>query len=130
MRKSAWFLAVLGFGVFIAAVSLPASDIREVDYPVQYQVMTTGKESKLAVDKKCTMTLVDKAKPEVAINVWKRGIGSCQTLDPNTVYRGRENDKKNEIEIVIPVGETKARIDTWQIIGTVDMKPKSDRPGA
>lgn len=130
MKKSSLALVLLGLAIATAAVSLRASDIREVDYPVQYQVMTTGKESKLAADKKCTMTLVDKAKPDVAINVWKKGVGSCQLLDPNTVYRGRENDKKNEIEIVIPVGDTKARIESWGIAGTVDLKPRTERPGA
>src|SRR5580704_18438978 len=105
---------VLSLAVFAPVVGR-ASDIKEADYPVQYEVMMTTKDSKLAVEKQCTMTLRDKAKPDVAINVWKKGIGSCELLDQGKVYRGRENDRKNEIEIIIPVGESKARIEAWQI---------------
>ena len=107
-----------------------ASDIKEADYPVQYEVMPAGKDGKPAADKKCTMTLQEKSKPDVAINVWKKGLGSCQLLDQGKVYRGRQNDKKNSIEIVIPVGETKARIETWEIIGIVDLKPRAERPSS
>jgi len=128
MKSGSWLF------LFCLSALLPASsrasDIKEADYPVQYEVTMAAKDSKLAVDKQCTMTLVDKAKPDTAINVWKKGFGSCQLLDQGKVYRGRENDKKNEIEIVIPVGETKARIETWQIGGTVDLKPRSERPSS
>ncbi len=120
---------VLSLAVFAPVVGR-ASDIKEADYPVQYEVMMTTKDSKLAVEKQCTMTLRDKAKPDVAINVWKKGIGSCELLDQGKVYRGRENDRKNEIEIIIPVGESKARIEAWQIGGTVDLKPRADRPSS
>jgi hypothetical protein len=123
---AALLLAVVLFGSILSR----ADDIKEADYPVQYEVTMTAKDSKGPVDKKCTMTLRDKSKPDVAINVWKKGVGSCQLLDSSMVYRGRQNDKKNQIEIVIPVGETKARIDTWQIIGTVDLTPRSERPGS
>lgn len=124
-----------GLAVLLSLFLLPfvpgttrASDIKEADYPIQYEVTAATKDSKLAVEKQCTMTLQDKAKPDIAINVYKKGIGSCQLLDQGKIYRGRPNARKNEIEIVIPVGDTKARIDTWQIVGTVDLKPKSDRP--
>jgi len=121
-------LALASFVLLNAAVPLWASDIKEADYPVQYEVMTTGKDSKLVVSKQCSMTLRDKAKPDTAINVWKKGIGSCQVLDSGKVYRGRENEKKNEIEIVIPISDSKARVEAWQIVGKIDLKPRGDRP--
>lgn len=122
------FLVLASFVVLNAALPLCATDIQEADYPVQYEVMMTGKDSKLVVDKQCTMTLRDKAKPDTAINVSRKGIGSCQVLDNGKVYKGRENTKKNEIEIVLPVGDKKARVEAWQIDGKVDLQPRADRP--
>lgn len=112
------------------SVASRADDIKEADYPVQYEVTMTAKDSKVPIEKKCAMTLRDKSKPDVEINVWKGGVGSCQLLVKGMVYRGRQNDKKNQIELVIPIGDTKAKIDTWQIIGTVELTPKSERPGS
>jgi hypothetical protein len=129
-RMTRSFAALLLPVVLFLSVPSRADDIKEADYPVQYEVVMTAKDGKLPVEKKCSMTLRDKSKPDVAINVWKKGVGSCQLLDSGMVYRGRQNDKKNQIEIVIPVGETKARIDAWQIIGTVNLKPQSERPGS
>ena len=122
------FLLLASFVLLSTAIPLCATDIKEADYPVQYEVMTATKDSKLKVDKQCAMTLRDKAKPDQAINVWKRGMGSCQVLEQGKVYRGRVNEKKNEIEIVLPVGDAKARVEVWQIVGTIDLKPRADRP--
>jgi hypothetical protein len=122
-------LALLLLVLPILSVPVRAGgEIKEADYPNQYEVTDTSKGSKVLVEKSCSMTLRDKAKPDVVINVSKKGYGSCQLLDNGKVYRGRLNDKKNEIEIVIPVGVTKARVEGWQITGTVDAKPRSDRP--
>jgi hypothetical protein len=102
---------------------LRADDIKEVDYPVQYEVMETTKSQTMVIQKVCSMTLRDKAKPNVAINVTRKGVGSCHIPDSGTVFHGRQNDKKNQIELVILVGEDKARIEAWQIVGTVQMTP-------
>jgi hypothetical protein len=122
-------LALLPVALSIAAVPMWANGtIKEADYPNQYEVVNANKTSKLMVEKSCTMTLRDKAKPNVAVNVFKKGYGSCQVLDSGKVYRGRENQKKNEIEIVIPEDKDKARVEEWQIIGTVDLTPSANRP--
>lgn len=122
------FLALVSFVLLNTAPPLRATDIKEADYPVQYEVMMTGKESKMVVNKQCTMTLRDKSKPDTAINVSRKGIGSCQVLEDGKVYKGRENTKKNEIEIVLPVGDSKARVEVWQIDGKIDLQPRADRP--
>lgn len=113
--------------VFAAA---RAADVKESDYPNQYEVLMSNKSSKLLVDKSCTMTLRDKAKPNVAINVAKNGYGSCETLANGKVYRGREDTKKNELELIVLTGDkkTKSHVESWRIIGTVDINPGSDRP--
>lgn len=126
--KTIWFAAVLCL-LPIFAVPVRAGDIKESDYPNQYEVINTNKTSKLVVSKSCSMTLRDKAKPNVAIDVAKNGYGSCQLLENGKVYRGRPNTKKNELELVITGDKKdKARVENWQIIGTVDINPGSDRP--
>ena len=85
--------------------------------------MSTSKTGKMAGEK-CSMTLRDQAQPKVALNVWRKGFGSCHVLDSGKVYRGRQNQKKNEIELVILVGQDKARVEDWQIIGTVENSPR------
>jgi len=122
-------LALLLLVLPILAVPVWAKGtIKEADYPNQYEVVNANKTSKLMVEKSCSMTLRDKAKPNVALNVFKKGYGSCQTLDGGKVFRGRLNEKKNEIELVIPEDKDKARVEEWQIIGTVDMTPSANRP--
>jgi len=110
----------------ILAVAVRAGDIKEADYPVQYQVMDTSKSATLVIEKFCSMTLIDKAKPNVAINVERKGYGSCQVLDKGEVFRGRRNEKKNEIELVITVGKDKARVEDWQITSIVDITPSAN----
>ena len=100
--------------------------IKEADYPNQYEVMNTSKTSKLMVEKSCSMTLRDRAKPNVALNVFKKGYGSCQILDNGKVFHGRLNQKKNEIELVIPEEKDKARVEEWEIVGTVDITPSAN----
>jgi len=97
-----------------------ADDIKEVDYPVHYEVLSTSKTEKLAIQKVCSMTLRDRANPNVIISVSRTRAASCHVLDKGQVYNGRQNEKKNAIEIVIPVGESKARVETWHIDGTVN----------
>jgi len=78
--------------------------------------MNTTKSDKLVVEKFCSMTLRDQAKTNVAINVSKKGYGSCQVLPNGKVFHGRQNQKKNEIELVIPAEKKdKARVEDWQM---------------
>jgi hypothetical protein len=117
-------LSQLLFLFQILAVPTWAGDIKEVDYPIQYEVMSTGKADKLKVEKVCSMTLRDRANTNVTLNVSRQSYGSCHILDSGKVYRGRKNERKNEIELVIPVGEDKARVEDWQIIGIVNINPR------
>jgi hypothetical protein len=127
--SSAFFMLLLLVLFPVLAVSVRAGgDINEADYPAQYEVMDSSRAAKLVVAKSCSMTLRDKAKPDTQINVSRKGYGSCQLLATGQEYRGRENDKKNQIELVVPVGDSKARVENWQITGTVDAAPRSDRP--
>jgi len=113
----------------IAAAPVRAGGVKDSDYPNQYEVINTNKSSELVVKKSCSMTLRDKAKPNVAIDVAKNGYGSCQLLDQGKVYRGRQNTKKNELELVITGDKKdKDRVEIWQIVGTVDINPGSERP--
>ena len=118
--------ALLLFAFQILAVAIWAGTIKEADYPTQYQVMNTSKSESLVVEKFCSMTLRDQSKPNLAINVQKKGYGSCKVLESGKVFHGRQNEKKNEIEIVIPdeKNKDKARVEDWQIVGTVDVTPK------
>ena len=117
-------LSRLLFLLQILAVPTWAGDIKEVDYPNQYEVMSSGKTDKLMVEKVCSMTVRNRANTNVILNVWRKVYGSCHVLDSGKVYRGRENEKKNEIELVIPIGEDKARVEDWQIIGIVNVNPR------
>jgi hypothetical protein len=65
------------------------------------------------------MTLRDKAKANVIISVSRKRIGWCQVLTRGETYIGRQNDQKNAIELVIPVGEDRARVENWHIDSTV-----------
>jgi hypothetical protein len=115
--------ALLFFVFQIVAVPIRAGDIKEADYPVQYEVLNTSKSGTLVIEKFCSMTLRDRAKPNVALNVEKKGYGSCHVPDNGKVFHGRQNQKKNEIELVIPEDKGKARVEDWQIIGTTDINP-------
>jgi hypothetical protein len=124
--KAASF-AVLFLVLQSAAFPSWAGTIKEADYPTQYEVVSGNKSEKLKIEKSCTMTLKDHAKPNIAINVSKSGYGSsCHMLETGKVYRGRQNDKKNEIELVITVGNDKARVETWHLDGTVDINPSAN----
>ncbi len=96
-----------------------ADDIKEADYPVHYEVLSASKADKLVIQKVCSMSLRDQANADVIINVSKKRIGSCSDLPGGKVYNGRENAEKNAIELVIPVGENRARVESWHIDGTV-----------
>ena len=129
--KTIWFAAVLCLLPVFALPVRAGGDVRESDYPIQYEVINTNKTSKLVVSKSCSMTLRDKAKPNVAIDVAKNGYGSCQLLDQGKVYRGRQNTKKNELELIITGDKkNKDRVEAWQIVGTVDINPGSVRPNS
>jgi hypothetical protein len=94
-----------------------ADDIKEADYPVHYEVLSASKSDKV-VEKVCSMALRDQANPNVTINVSRKRIGSCPVVPSGQVFNGRQNDQKNAVELVILVGETKARIESWHIDGT------------
>ena len=116
--------AALLFAVQIVSVSaLAGGVIKEADYPVEYEVVDSGQTTKLGVEKQCSMTLRDRAKTNVDLNVARSGYGRCHVLEKGQVYRGRENEKKNRLELVILVGEDKARVENWQIVGTVNTTP-------
>jgi hypothetical protein len=110
----------------IQVASLPAlagGVIKEADYPVEYQVVNSSNTPKMLIKKQCSMTLQDRAKTNVDLNVARTGYGSCHVLENGKVYRGRENQAKDQIELVILVGKDKARIETWKIVGTVNNTP-------
>jgi hypothetical protein len=96
-----------------------ADDIKQADYPVHYEVLSASKPEKGAIQKICSMELRDQANANVVITVSRKGFGSCSVLPSGKVYNGRQNGEKNDIELVIPVGENKARIESWHISGTV-----------
>ena len=122
-------IAALWFGLQMVAVpALARGTIKEADYPVEYEVVNSNKTAKLVIEKQCTMTLRNRARTNVDLNVERTGFGSCQVLEDGKVYRGRENQKKNQIELVILVGQDKARIENWQIVGTVNNTPSPTPP--
>jgi hypothetical protein len=115
--KTIFFVAFLV--VFQLLPSAWADDIKEADYPIHYEVLSTDRTDKLVVQKVCSMTLRDKANQNVIISVSTTRIASCHVLTNGQVYNGRPNPDKNAIELVIPVGETRARVENWHIDGTV-----------
>jgi hypothetical protein len=96
-----------------------ADDIKEVDYPVHYEVISAGKTDKLVIQKVCSMALRDQANANFIISVSRKRIDSCHVLPSGKVYNGRLNGKKHAIELVIPVGENRARVENWHIDATV-----------
>ena len=114
-------MKVVSFATLLIAFQILAAPIRaetisEKDYPLQYQVMNSSK-------KPCTVTLRDQSKQDVAIDVSRNG--SCHPLDKGKIYRGRQNEKKNEIELLIPGDKGKARVEEWHLDGIVDITPRS-----
>ncbi len=117
-------IAALWFGLQMAPVpALARGTIKEADYPVEYEVVNSSKTAKRVIEKQCSMTLRNRARTNVDLNVERIGFGSCHVLENGKVYRGRQNQKQNQIELVILVGEDKARIENWQIVGTVNYAP-------
>ena len=112
------------FAVFLLVFQLLtatgwADDIKEVDYPVLYEVLSASKTDKLMIQKVCSMALRDQANANVIISVSRKRIDSCHVLPSGKVYNGRQNGEKNAIELVIPVGENRARVESWHIDATV-----------
>ncbi len=96
-----------------------ADDIKEADYPVHYEVLSASKTDKVVIQKVCSMSLRDQANPNVIITVSRKRIGSCPVLPSGGVYNGRQNAEKNTVELVILVGDTKARVESWHIDATL-----------
>ena len=96
-----------------------ADDIKEADYPVHYEVLSASKADKVVIQKVCSMALRDQANANVIITVSRKRIGSCSVLPSGKVYNGRQNGEKNAVELVIPVGENRARVESWHINATV-----------
>ena len=96
-----------------------ADDIKEADYPVHYEVLSGSKVDKVVIQKVCSMALRDQANTNVIITVSRKRIGFCPVLPSGGVYNGRQNGKKNAIELVIPVGENKAKVESWHIDSTI-----------
>jgi hypothetical protein len=113
---SALFLLLV---IQLGAGTTWADDIREVDYPIRYEVLSTSKTDKLVIRKTCSMTLRDQANMNVTIGVSRTRLGACSVLTEGMVYNGRQNEEKNVIEIVIPVGEDRAKVENWHIDSTV-----------
>ena len=116
--KTNLFVAFL-FVFQLLTVAGWADDIKEADYPVHYEVVSAGKADKAVVQKVCSMALRDQANAGVVINVSRTRIGSRPVVPDGKIFNGRQNAEKNAIELVILVGENKARIETWHIDGTV-----------
>ncbi len=96
-----------------------ADDIKEADYPVHYEVISASKADKIVIQKVCSMELRDQANANVIITVSRKRMGSCPVVPSGKVFNGRQNGEKNAVELVILVGENKARVETWHIDGTV-----------
>jgi hypothetical protein len=116
--KTNWFAAFLFVFQLLTATGW-ADDIKEVDYPVHYEVLSGSQADKVVIQKVCSMALRDQANANVTITVSRKRIGSCPVLPSGGVYNGRQNEKKNTVELVIPVGENKARVESWHIDGTI-----------
>lgn len=116
--RTTWFAALLLALQLLTAAGW-ADDIKEADYPIHYEVLSASKTDKLVIQKVCSMTLRDQANANVIISVSRKRIGSCQILPGGKVHNGRQNQGKNAIELVIPVGEDRARIESWHIDATV-----------
>jgi hypothetical protein len=77
--KTIFFVAFLAvFQLLLAAAW--ADDIKEADYPIHYEVLSTDRTDKLVVQKVCSMTLRDKANQNVIISVSTTRIASCHVL--------------------------------------------------
>ncbi|HEV7968344.1 MAG TPA: hypothetical protein VGP19_12280 [Candidatus Acidoferrales bacterium] len=96
-----------------------ADDIKQADYPVHYEVLGASKTDRPMILNVCSMALRDQANANVIITVSRKRIGSCHVLTSGKVYNGRQNGEKNAIELVIPVGENRARVERWHIDSTV-----------
>jgi len=116
--RTNWFAAFLLVFQLLTATGW-ADDIKEADYPLHYEVLSAGKTDKLVIQKVCSMELRDQAKADVIISVSRKRVGSCHDLPSGKVYNGRQNGEKNAIELVIPVGENRARIESWHIDATL-----------
>jgi hypothetical protein len=104
----------------LLTVTTWADDIKQADYPIQYEVLSASKSDKLLIQKVCLMTLRDQTKANVIISVSRKRIGSCQIFANGAVYNGRQNQQgKKMIELVIPIGEDRARVENWHIDSTV-----------
>jgi hypothetical protein len=116
--KTNWFVAFFLAFQLLTATGW-ADDIKEADYPIHYEVLSGSKTDKFVIQKVCLMTLRDQSEADVIISVSRKRIGSCNVLPGGQVYNGRQNGEKNEIELVIPVGEDRARVESWHIDATV-----------
>jgi hypothetical protein len=112
--KTSWFAAFFLAVQFLTA-TVWADDIKEADYPIHYEVLSGSKTHKLMIQKVCSMTLEDQTDASIIINVSRNRLVSCHVLLDGEVYNGRQNREKNTIELVIPVGEDRARIESWHI---------------
>ena len=117
MRASSFAVFLLVFQLL--PVTAWAGDIKQADYPIQYEVISGSKTDKLVIQKVCVMTLRDQTKANVILSVSRKRVGSCQILASGAVYNGRQNQEKKAIELVIPVGEDRARVENWHIDSTV-----------
>lgn len=123
MKTSFVAVVLLVFQLFTVAAW--ADSIKEADYPIHYEVLSASKSANLAIQKVCMMTLRDQANADVTITVSRKRIGSCDVLPGGEAYNGRQNVENNAIELVIPVGADRARVERWHIDSTVK-NPRSN----
>jgi hypothetical protein len=113
------FVAVAFVALQFFTATARADVIKEADYPIHYEVLGGSKSDNLVIRKVCTMTLRDQANADVIISISRKRIGSCDVLPSGEAYNGRQNTDDNTIELVIPVGEDRARVERWHVDSTV-----------
>ena len=92
MKANSFAVVLLVFQLL--TVTAWADDIKQADYPIQYEVLSTSRTDKLVIQKVCLMTLRDQTKVNAIISVSRKRVGSCQVLASGAVYNGRQSQEK------------------------------------
>jgi hypothetical protein len=107
----------------LTALAVPsrASTINEADYSTQYDVIVTSRVGSFMIGNFCTMSLRDRAQPNVGFVVQRHSHGACHVWDSGTVFHGRR--EKNEIKLLTTDEKGKLKVEDWPISGTVALNP-------
>lgn len=119
-------LLKIGIGIAILLAAFPsfaATVPNQLDFPVQYEVMSTIKTAATMVGHFCVMTVRDQANLPVAFVLQKNGFGSCHVWDAGMSIHGRR--KKNDIELLVTDDKGKPKIEDWHITATVVVEPNA-----